>query len=140
MDRPCTYVDPHNQERCTECGVLYDLCQCVNLNDMAHQRLHSPDGVVLSMVRGELEAQRKTGEGMTRHLLASLGEEVGILNHRMISHDEAQTATVQEVLRAAVRVATVAVRIAAEGDDNFLYQFPTQEDELPRGPVGGRYD
>jgi hypothetical protein len=33
----------------------------------------------------------------------------------------------------------MAVRVAVEGDDNFLYEFPIIEDELPRGPVGGQY-
>jgi len=44
------------------------------------------------------------------------------------------------VLREAVQVAAMAIRLAVEGDDNFLYSFPVVEDELPRGPVSRQYD
>jgi hypothetical protein len=43
------------------------------------------------------------------------------------------------VLREAVQVASMAIRIATEGDDNFAYMFPTVEEELPRGPVQDRF-
>ncbi len=65
---------------------------------------------------------------------------MGELATLLIQHDRSQGPSVQEVLRAAVQVAAGAVRIAVEGDENFLYEFPIVEEELPRGPVGRTYD
>lgn len=91
------------------------------------------------MVRGELDAARKQFPETT-HMLAALTKNVGELAQAMMEHDRDSSQTTQEVLREAVQVATMAIRIAAEGDENFVYQFPVVEEDLPRGPVGGRYD
>lgn len=137
--RTCTFLDPQNIERCTECGVSLDLCLCANVDLSAHQRLNSADGQIISMVRGELDAARgKFPE--TTHMLAALMEEVGELAQALMEHDRDGSQTTQEVLREAVQVAAMAIRVAAEGDENFVYEFPVVEADLPRGPVGGRYD
>ncbi len=136
--RTCTYSNRHNIECCTECGLGIDLCQCVEPDHIAEHRLTSPDGLVFMMIRDEVKAARdKFPE--TTHMLAALVEEVGELSQAMMEHDRAQGTSVQEVLREAVQVAAMAVRVAVEGDNNFLYEFPVVEDELPRGPVGGQY-
>ena len=139
MSRSCTYTDPYGQECCTECGATVDLCQCVNPEHSAHERHHTPDGVVIKMILGELKAARAQFPGTT-HMLAALTEEVGELNQAMIEHDRDGSQTVAQVLREAVQTATMAIRVATEGDENFVYQYPREEEELPRGPVGGRYD
>lgn len=137
--RTCTFLDPQNMERCTECGISLDLCLCANVDLSAHQRLNSVDGQIISMVRGELDAARGKFPGST-HMLAALMEEVGELAQALMQHDTDGSQTTQEVLREAVQVAAMAIRVAAEGDENFVYEFPVVEDDLPRGPVGGRYD
>ena len=137
--RTCTFLDPQNIERCTECGVPMDLCLCANVDLSAHQRWNSVDGQIISMVRGELDAARKQFPGST-HMLAALMEEVGELAQAMMEHDRDGSQTTQEVLREAIQVAAMAIRVAAEGDENFVYEFPIVEADLPRGPVGGRYD
>lgn len=137
--RVCTFLDPQNIERCTECGVSLDLCLCANVDLSAHQRLNSVDGQIILMVRGELDAARGQFPGST-HMLAALMEEVGELAQALMEHDRDGSQTTQEVLREAVQVAAMAIRVAAEGDENFVYEFPTVEADLPRGPVGGRYD
>lgn len=139
MTRTCSYSDPQNMGRCTECGITLDLCLCANVNLSAHQRLNSADGIIISMVRGELDAARKQFPETT-HMLAALTKNVGELAQAMMEHDRDSSQTTQQVLREAVQVATMAIRIAAEGDENFVYQFPVVEEDLPRGPVGGRYD
>lgn len=98
----------------------------------------SADGLVFTMIRDELIAAREAFPGKT-HMLCATVEEVGELAQAMMQHDRSEGTSVQEVLREAVQVATMAIRIAVEGDDNFLYEFPAVEDELPRGPVGGQY-
>lgn len=137
-ERSCTFLDPQLQERCTECGVTIDLCLCVNINDSAHERLASPDGLVITMIRGELQAARKQFP-RTTHMLAALMEEVGELAQAMMEHDVDGSQTTAQVLREAVQVATMAIRVATEGDENFVYQFPTVEEELPSGPVSDRF-
>lgn len=137
--RSCTFSNKHNLTCCTECGLGLDLCQCVEPDRVAENRLTSPDGLVYIMIRNEVNAARDKFP-KTTHMLAALVEEVGELSQAMVEHDRAQGTSVQEVLREAVQVAAMAVRIAVEGDDNFLYEFPVVEDELPRGPVGGQYE
>ena len=137
-DRSCTFLDPHMQERCTECGVTIDLCTCVNINDSAHERLASPDGIVITMIRGELAAARTKFPGST-HQLVALGEEFGELCQAMMEHDVDGSQSTVMVLREAVQVAAMAIRVATEGDENFAYQFPREEEELPRGPVSDRF-
>ena len=138
MERTCTFANKHNVLCCTECGLGIDLCQCVDTDAIAYDRLTSPDGLVFIMIRDELKAAREAFPGQT-HMLAAMVEEVGELAQAIMQHDRQQGTSVQEVLREAVQVAAMAIRIAVEGDDNFLYEFPVVEDELPRGPVGGQY-
>lgn len=138
MIRTCTYTDPHNTQRCTECGLTTDLCLCVDVEGSAHDRLQSPDGLVMTMIRGELDAARGKFPD-TLHRLAALGEEFGELCQALMQHDIDGSQTTAMVLREAVQVATTAIRIATEGDDNFKYQFPSIEEDLPRGPVTDRF-
>lgn len=138
-ERSCIYYDPQNKPCCTECGSDLQLCQCENPDEAAHRRMTSPDGVVISMIMGELDAARSQFVG-TQHQLASLVKEVGKVAESMVEHDRNQGTSVQEVLRGVVQVAATSIRLATEGDDNFLYEFPIVEDSLPRGPVGGQYD
>lgn len=136
--RNCTFLNKHHVECCTECGLGIDFCQCADPNTLAEDRLTSADGLMFKMVRDELVAAREAFPGKT-HMLCAMVEEVGELAQAIMQHDRQQGTSVQEVLREAVQVAAMAIRVAVEGDDNFLYEFPVIEDELPRGPVGGQY-
>ncbi len=138
-ERSCTFRSPHHVQTCTECGSDLTICQCVAPDQQAHERLTSPDGMVFTMIRDELVAARKAFPENT-HKLAALMEEVGELAQAMMHHDRKLGTSAVEVLREAIQVACMAVRIAVEGDENFLYDFPVVESELPRGPVGGMYD
>lgn len=134
--RTCTYTDPFNVKRCTECGQGVEFCVCVSIDNKAHDRLNSPAGIVLRMVRGELEALTPD---RTQHALVSLVAEVGQLSRLMIQHDLRQETTPTEVLRRAVMVAAHTIRLAVHGDDNFLYELPMSDQDLPRAP-GGKQD
>lgn len=138
-ERTCTYRDKHNTPTCTECGSDIAICQCKDPDGQAQKRWTSPDGLVIKMITDELKSGRRASPGKT-HMLAALLEEVGELAQAMIQHDRGQGTSVHEVLREAVQVASMAIRLAVEGDDNFLYEFPVVEDELPRGPIAGQYD
>ena len=138
-ERSCTFRSPHHVQTCTECGSDITICQCVAPDQLAHERLTSPDGLVFTMIRDELVAARKAFPENT-HKLAALMEEVGALAQAMMHHDRRLGISPQEVLREAVQTATTAIRVAVEGDDNFLYEFPLAEEELPRGPQGRQYD
>ncbi len=136
--RECTFRNKHSVECCTECGLGIDFCQCIEPGHKAEERLTSADGLVMSMIRDEVKSAREAFPGKT-HMLAALVVEVGELAQAMMEHDRQQGTSVQECLREAIQVAAMAVRVAVEGDDNFLYEFPVIEDDLPRGPVGGQY-
>ncbi len=138
MTRTCTYIDPHNTLACTECTRTVELCQCIDPDAIAHDRLSSPDGLVITMIRGELDAARRKFPD-SLHRLAALGEEFGELCQAMMEHDIDGSQTTIMVLREAVQVATTAIRIATEGDDNFKYAFPSVEEDLPKGPVSDRF-
>lgn len=137
-DRSCTYSDPHGAAACTECGNGVDLCICVRPDDMAHERLHGQDGLVFTMIRNELVAAR-TAFPTSLYMLAALGEEVGELCKALMEHSLDQGTSAPEILREAVQVACMAIRVAVEGDADFKYIFPQIEEELPRGPVSRQY-
>jgi len=134
-ERTCSYRDPWNVLRCTECSSSIDLCQCVNVTLSAHERLTSADGLVFAMVRGELAAARASFP-KTTHMLPALMEEVGELAQAMIDNDRDGSQTVQQVLREAVQVACMAVRLATESDENFAYEFPViAQEQRQRSPM-----
>jgi hypothetical protein len=56
-----------------------------------------------------------------------------------MEHDRDGAQTIAMVLREAVQVASMAIRLATEGDANFKYVFPATEEDLPRGPVTDRF-
>jgi len=136
--RTCTYVDPHNLPCCTECGGSLDLCICIDADTIAHERLTSVDGLVIRMVRDEIAAAREAFP-TDLHRLTALGEEHGELCKALMEHDLGLGTTTQQVLREAVQVAAMAIRVATEGDANFSYIFPAVEEELPKGPVTDRF-
>ncbi|HUW44349.1 MAG TPA: hypothetical protein VMW50_01010 [Dehalococcoidia bacterium] len=138
-NRTCTYRNPHNTLCCTECNNSIELCQCVNPDLAAYERMTSIDGLVFMMIRDELKAARTAFPGAT-HMLCALMEEVGELSQALMEHDRNQGTSVQEVMREAVQVATMAIRVAVEGDENFMYEFPIVEEKMPTGPVGRQYD
>jgi len=138
-DRTCTYHNQHNALCCTECNSGIDLCQCVNPDQIAFERLTSPDGLIILMIRDELKAARAAFPGST-HMLCAFMEEVGELAQALMEHDRNQGTSVQEVMREAVQCAAMSIRIAVEGDENFMYEFPVLEERMPTGPVGRQYD
>ena len=137
-ERTCTYMDLHNAPACTECGSDLSLCTCVNPDGIAYGRLNSPDGIVIRMVRDEIAAAR-AADPDTTHRLATLMEKVGLLSTALARHDAGLGTSPQEVLREAVQAAAMAIRVATEGDGNYLYLFPAVEPDLPRGPVSRQY-
>jgi len=138
-DRTCTYRNPHGTLCCTECNSGIELCQCVNPEGAAYERMTSVDGLFFIMVRDELKAARSAFPGTT-HMLAAFMEEVGELAQALMEHDRSQGTSVQEVMREAVQCAAMSIRLGTEGDENFMYEFPVLEDKMPTGPVGRQYD
>ncbi len=137
-NRTCTYLDPHNLLCCSECGRSLDLCVCVNPDAIAHERLTSHDGLVIRMIRDELVAAR-TKFPDNVHQFDALVEEVGELAKGLMEHDRALGTTTQQVLREAVQVGCMAIRVAVEGDADYVYAFPAVEEDLPKGPVADRF-
>lgn len=121
--RTASYRDSRGLYRCTECGVAVDICVCVNVEDMAHERLHSADGVLSRLIRDELHNARQRFPPPDKTLV-SLGEEYGELCQAMLDHDRDGSKTPVQVLREAVQVAAMAIRVATEGDIDFKYEFP----------------
>ncbi len=123
--RTCVYLDDRGVHRCTECGQNLDLCTCVQIDNIAHERLWSPDGLVFRMIQGELRATRKESINSDR-TLAALGSEFGRLCLAMLQHEDGQQSA-EQVLREAIQVASTTIRVATEGDSDFNYEFPHQE-------------
>lgn len=137
-DRSCTYSDPHNTPACTECGNGLNLCTCVRPDDVAHERLHGQDGLVFTMIKEELIAARAAFP-TSLYRLTALTEEVGELSKAMMEHSLDLGTSAPQILREAVQVACMAIRVAVEGDSDFTYIFPQIEEELPKGPVSDRF-
>lgn len=121
LSMPCWYRDPKGILRCTECGQSHDLCVCLNVSEDAHKRLWSPEGRVIRGILQELiEARDKYPEDV--HTLAALMREVGTLSDVMIGFDRnREGVTQQDVMKEAIQVAVMAIRVAIEGDNSFAY-------------------
>lgn len=65
-----------------------------------------------------------------RHLLAALMEEVGELANALLEQEYGNGVTSEMVYREAVQVATVAMRIAEEGEDAFPKFSPAPLSDL----------
>jgi len=57
-----------------------------------------------------------------KYKLAALVEEVGELSQALIDNSRGKQ-TNSQVFKEAIQVAAMALRIAAEGDDNFPYEY-----------------
>jgi hypothetical protein len=93
----------------------------VEVNDSAHRRLWSDDGKIIRAIRGELQQAREKFPG-AQYMLTALNEEVGELNKAMMEHSRGENVTTAEVYNEAIQVATMAIRVAVEGDDDFSYE------------------
>lgn len=131
-DRTCTYFDPHRTYCCTECGQSIELCSCTDPDSAAHARHTTPEGITINLIRNELEVADPAD---SLYQLANLTVSLGALIRALVDHDRAGATTSQEVLRAAVRAACAAIRVATHGDRDYSYVFPAVEEELPRGPM-----
>jgi hypothetical protein len=69
----------------------------------------------------ELESARKEFPD-NQHLLCTLVEKVGELAKALMEHDRGQGTTTQQVYREAIQATSMALRVAVEGDQNFLYE------------------
>ena len=122
--RTCAFADDDFAMRCTECGVTLDLCLCAGVDNLASERLFSPDGKMITDILGEVRSAREKFPG-SRHMLCALVEEVGELAQAIMQNDRHEGTTETEVYREAVQVAAMAIRIGTEGDEAFEYALPT---------------
>lgn len=121
----CIYVDLKAQCRCTECGLAYEFCTCLNPSEGAHKRLWSPEGRMLRAVREEVDRAREKFPS-NEFLLPALVEEVGELSQALIELERNKEGhTAQDVLSEAIQVAAMAIRIGVEGDEYFSYDSDT---------------
>ena len=98
-------------------------------NDMLARRAPSPDAgkaepsaPTFEAIRAELSRARAKFPS-NRHMLAALTEEVGELAQAMIDNHR-QKASADAVRDEAIQVATMAIRVAEEGDADFSYACP----------------
>ncbi len=118
--RNCIYTDPHNRPKCTECGTDINICTCPEPDDLAQDRLHSPDGRVFRAIQEELRAARLSFPD-SDYMVEALVEEVGELTKALMEHSRGQGETALGIFREAIQVATMAIRIATEGDSRHEY-------------------
>ena len=120
-ERTCTYRDRHRRLRCTECGLYLDQCQCTEPEMAAQERLWSEDGKMIRAIRGELQQARDAFPN-NQFMLTALTEEVGELSQAMMEHSRGGSKTPAEIFHEAIQVATMAIRVATEGDADFAYE------------------
>jgi len=110
--RTCSYADSRNTERCTECGMSVDLCQCQNVDDKASARLASPEGEFLTAVWRQT-AQGNPRYNLLEHSLEQFGK-VAILLTKADSPDS-------EIYRSLVQLCVLLTALAAQGAPEYTY-------------------
>lgn len=123
--RPWTYISPVNKSvRCTECGIAVDLCQCVGVDHLIHERLWSPWG---RMARGMLKSLNvNQASGNDTHTLTTLMVHVGKISELLTRIETGQeNAVSQSIVNEAIEIGATAIRLAVEGDRNFPDYNPT---------------
>ena len=83
----------------------------------------------LEKLRAEMERSRRLHGGNAK-MIPALAEEVGEMCNALLEHERGNK-TAQDVFDEAIQVAATALRIAEEGDRDFLYR---PEEVIPDKP------
>jgi hypothetical protein len=114
--RICTYLDPRQIARCTECGVTADLCLCPQVSELAHRRLSTPAGKFLQSVFAQAETSQPSD-----NLFERLNWEFGDLGMKLVRHNRTRDPSPEEIYAAMVKIAAGLTRLATEGTDEYAY-------------------
>lgn len=129
----CVYPDPNRPRvlRCTECGFVLAECPCENPEDIANDRFSTRKGLVLTHAWARIRESKKVSNV---HNVANLAVAVGDLTRMLLVHDEVSRPSLleptspeeappssQRIYTKVIEVIELAVRIAAEGDDDYSY-------------------
>ena len=95
--------------------------------------MENRDEQFFSDVRDELAEARRKFPG-NKHKLAATTEELGELAQAMIDHSRGKK-TAGQVYYEAVQLATMATRIATEGDAEFLYSWERAQRDIENAEV-----
>jgi hypothetical protein len=117
VTRPCAYLDPRQRVRCTECGMTVDLCTCVNVSEMAQERLHSPEGQFLRAVAAELGQFPNP-----KYRFETLVQLVGDLGIKLVNNAAINTPAPPDIYQHIAKIAAIAVLLGSGGTDEYPYE------------------
>lgn len=117
------YRDPWGMQCCTECGETKDLCQCVDPDRAAHERLTTLEGQFQKQV---LQKIHEENLGINNQdFLLMLMTELGDLSQKLRGHQHGDAVTGREILRTTVTISALATILGIQGDDDFAYDPST---------------
>lgn len=121
-DRTCTFYDGRRRLRCTECGRTVDLCQCVEVDEIASRRIASRIGRFLNdafNVDGALIPHK--------HLAETILANYGAILTKIVQHDTDRSIAESEIYRDLVFLTSLLATLATSGTPEYAY--PTDDTE-----------
>lgn len=115
-ERTCTYYDRRRRLRCTECNSTVDLCQCVEVDEAAFQRLNTERGKFLRVVW----EQARSYEG-GNHLLEAALSELGMVAMHLVKNDADRSIPDEEIYHKLANLAATVTLLAAVGTPEYAY-------------------
>jgi len=114
--RICTFLDPRQKERCTECGITIDLCQCRDVNQSAYERTQTPEGEFLRAIEAETVHFERT-----THRFESLVKLVGELGVKLVSNADTGSPAPSDIYQTLAKIGAVTVKLGSGGTDEYPY-------------------
>lgn len=115
-ERTCSYHDRRRRLRCTECNLTLDLCQCVEVEELAYQRLASDAGQFLRAVLAEVQNALPVD-----HLFERVSEQLGTLGMKIVKNDLNREVSDQEIRREIVYLVANLTILATKGTPEYAY-------------------
>lgn len=121
ISRACSYHDSRRRVRCTECGVTIDLCTCVEVEELASQRLTSEEGKFLREVMRDASGIALGSSADRDHMLERIMSELGMVAMKLVKNDKDRSVADEDVRHELVRLAGAITHLAAHGTPEYAY-------------------
>lgn len=116
--RDFSFRDNKNIERCIECGVTVALCECVDHQRMAMERLFSKEGAYF---RGVTKRMEELESNLPPSLYIGIVRRVGDIGENLINFTQGDPVTAKMLFQATQDIVALTALLGIYGDPDYDY-------------------